>query len=744
MISFPRLLALSLLGVSLNPFGSHAQPESSNPRPTSNQTGNSATSQPPTVPATRPSQMILSLNAAIAMAVQKNIDLRIEAHNSKMATIDAIKSYGVYNPTLNVSGTGGVTAVPGEAFFSTKTMTTTIGLTQYLPTGGNISATTQSGYFSFEPTTTTSKEWQSTAGIAFSQPLLRNAGKETFELNITLSATTLQDSLERFRSSTSDTVSNVINSYNRLYVLRQIQETRNSALISAQALMDGIKKKEPGSAQGLEIANADFAIAQRRKDFIEASRSVTDQETNLRYQIGLDSTIKIIPSDPPSKIEPMETDEMAVKAALEFRSDLKQLRNSLYSARLQERVAKHQSLPDLSINASGGLSGTGYNFGESYRQIGSHPGTYWTAGMQFSVPLGNTTASNEYIKSKIRTEQVQDQIKALSWRIRNDVEYNMRALISARLQMQLADKSSQSAEQRLEQYRKSNLLNTSTIQDVLNAENDLNIARNTQLEAVETFSNAVTKLWKDTGLLLDRHGIRISKSQPWNVTDSQVPGTSLIMEDIPPTTASQATTAATEQEPASEKPTAIALPSTTPSVDAGKVAATESATAQVAATVTGKSTADKTYTLTIGEYLSKSVMADAIAKMKSVGLEPQIKAGPQKLEQVIRLYFAEFPDQLQAQKALKKLQLKKVNGFIMINKKQKYAVYTGSYLDQNSAESEQSRLAKLGIKVRFEKTSNEVSTFQLSAENIRGLEMAQKYAKDLEQQGLKPVVSENP
>ncbi len=743
MISFSRLLVLSLLGVSLNPFGSYAQPESSNPQPTSNQTGNPVTSQPPAVPATRPSQMILSLNAAIAMAVQKNIDLRIEAHNSKMATIDAIKSYGVYNPILNVSGTGGVTAVPGEAFFSTKNMTTTIGLTQYLPTGGNISATTQSGYFSFEPTTTPSKEWQSTAGIAFSQPLLRNAGKETFELNITLSATTLQDSLERFRSSTSDTVSNVINSYNRLYVLRQIQETRNSALISAQALLDGIKKKEPGPAQELEIANAEFAIAQRRKDFIEASRSVTDQETNLRYQIGLDSTIKIVPSDPPSKTEPMETDEMAVKAALEFRSDLKQLKTSLYTAQLQERVAKHQSLPDLSINASGGLSGTGYNFGESYRQIGSHPGTYWTAGMQFSVPLGNTTASNEYIKSKIRTEQVQDQIKALSWRIRNDVEYNMRALISARLQMQLADKSSQSAEQRLEQYRKSNLLNTSTIQDVLNAENDLNFARNTQLEAVETFSNAVTKLWKDTGLLLDRHGIRISKSQPWNVTDSQVPGTSLIM-DLPGT-ASQATTTAAEQEQASEKPTATAPPSgAVPSADAGRMAATESATAQVAATVTSKSTDGKTYTLTIGEYLSKSVMADAIAKMKSVGLEPQIKPGPQKLEQVIRLYFAEFPDQLQAQKALKKLQLKKVNGFIMINKKQKYAVYTGSYLDQNSAESEQSRLAKLGIKVRFEKTSNEVSTFLLSAENIRGLEMAQKYAKDLEQQGLKPVVSENP
>lgn len=518
MISFPRLLVLSLLAVSLPPL----MPEPANSSVPSKPTEESTTTQPETAPETPvpPQQMILSMKAAIAMAVYRNVDLRIEVHNYKMASVEAIKSHGIYNPVLNASGGGGITAVPGEAFFTTKNLTTTVGMTQNLPTGGSISAATQTGFFRFEPATTVSKEWQSTAGLVVIQPLLRNAGKETFELNITLAATTLQDSLERFRAATSDTISNVIASYNRLYVLRQVQKTREAALISAQTLLDGIKNKVPGFAQKLEIANAEFAIAQRRKDFVEASRSVTDQETNLRYLIGLETPLHIIPNDHPSKDEPVETDGQAVKAALDFRSDLKQLKTSLLSAQLQERVARHQSLPELSINASGGLSGTGYNISESYRQISRNPGTYWTTGMQFSVPLGNTAARNEYIKSKIRTEQVQDQIKALTWKIRNEVEYDMRALISARLQIQLADKSSQFAEQRLEEYRKNNLLKMASIQDVLNAENDLNIARNAQLEAGETFSNAVTKLRKDAGLLLDRHGIHIDTSQPGNTADS--------------------------------------------------------------------------------------------------------------------------------------------------------------------------------------------------------------------------------
>jgi len=88
----------------------------------------------------------------------------------------------------------------------------------------------------------------------------------------------------------------------------------------------------------------------------------------------------------------------------------------------------------------------------------------------------------------------------------------MRALISARLQMLLSDTSSKVAEQRLEEYRKNSAQGTASIQDLLNAENDWNNARNSQLEAVEAFSNAVVKLWKDAGVLLDRQGIRIDTS----------------------------------------------------------------------------------------------------------------------------------------------------------------------------------------------------------------------------------------
>ena len=666
-----------------------------------------------------PQQLVLSRGYAVAMAVYRNIDLRIEALNFKMAEIDAAKSWGIYNPILNASGSSGVTAFPGDPSFSAKNKNASIGLTQSIPTGGSISATTQTGFFSVDTTGTPSKNWQSTAGLTVTQPLLKNAGREAVELNIILSANTQQDSLDRFRATTIETVSNVITAYNHLYVLRQTQETRVAALDSARKILDEIRKKAaPRAVQGMELANAEFAIAQRLKDLVEASRSVKDQEVSLRYLIGLESLTSIIPNDPPSRDEPQETEEQAVKAALEQRSDLKQLLMSLKTAELQERVARRQSWPELSVNAGGGFTGSGFNFGESYQQIGNHPGTFWNVGMLFSVPLGNTTAGNEYRKSRIRTEQVHNQIRALSWKVRNDVESDMRALISARLQMQLSERSSHFADQRLEEYRKNNQLGSATIQDVLNAENDRNSAHDAQLEAVETFSNAVIKLRKDTGLLLERQGIHIDTTHPDKLTETKELNPALLV-DTPSLGGSPASTEAVQKPATGDR---------------------EKATPEAHAPVPS---APHRYTLTIGEYEVKSAMADAIKRINRAGLIPIVKSGPTKTKAIIRLQVADYPDQKSALLEIGRLRTLNVNGFMLAGKDGKFTVYAGTSRSQKQAGIEQKRLAALGVKTVLKNASIPRATFILTAGGFATREAAVENATKLEKQGLKATITEN-
>jgi outer membrane protein TolC len=704
-----------------------------------------------------PERVELPRVTAVAMAIQKNIDLRVTALNSAMSRTDVARSRGIYDPFFSASANGGVSAAPGDPFFRTKNANASIGLTQLLPTGGNVTFSPQTGFTTaeFPGDVDSTTDWQSSVGITVSQPLLRNAGKEATELTITLADSTLEESIEQFRFAIIDTVFAVITSYNRLFTLRETLDSRQAALISAEAFLDELRQREQQSSlSAVEIANTEYAIAQRRRDLVDAERNVRDQESSLRYLLGMPSQARIVPIDPPSREEPLETEEQAVQAALAYRPDLKQFRSTLKTTQLLERVAKRQKFPDLSITAGGGLTGTGGSFGDSSKQIEEDPGTFWSAGLFFSVPLGNTAARNDYRRSKLRTEQVQNQIDSLEWRIRDEVESDMRALISARLQMQTADQSLQYAVQRLDGYRENARLGTSTVQDVINAENDLISARIAQMLAIETFAFSVAKLWRDTGVLLDRQNIHLDISRPEKLSEG--PLLAPTPASAPPLLSTPAGAGTEEGEPSPEPN--ITEQQTSPAGDEqgvlpgeGKGQPAEGETKEVGMAVAtaplvpevASAAETGSYTLMVGEFVAASAMATAKEKVTSAGLSPFVTAGPKREVPMIRLHVGDFPNQESARKELVKLRRAGADGFILRNQEGRYDVYDGSYSNQEGAVREQKRLAGRGIKVSLKNVSVPLPTLVLTAGSFPTREAALQEAAKLEQQGLKAVVMEN-
>lgn len=701
--------------------------------------------------ATPPTGMSLSRLAAVEMAIRRNIDVRNEALNAAMADTDAARSRALYDPLLSMSASRSVSSFPGETFGVTTT-NASVGVTQYLPTGGSIAVATQTGYTNADSDLTgvATKSWQSAAGISISQPLLKNAGKEATELSITLAATTRKDALERFRMYVTETVIAVITSYNRLYSLRQTLASRMAALGTLQNLLEETKKAKPGPKQRLDVANVEYALSQRRKELVDAERSVRDQEASLRYLIGMETKSQIVPTDPPARDEPPETEEQAVKMALELRPDLKQLRLALKTSELQERVARHQSLPDLSVTASGGFSGIAGAVGSTYQQIGDGKGRYWSAGMQLSVPIGNTAASNDYRKSKIRTEQAQNQIRALEWKIRNDVEADMRALISARLQLQTTERSHQYAEQRRTEYQKHTRAGATSVQDVINAENDLTTARNAHQDATEAFAYAVAKLWRDMGILLDHQGVRVDTSHPEVLTEATGTTATSVAAASPPAPAASSTPALSGGGPANaHQGTPVAgvvkpaLPDPAPRRSPAPPVATNGAMPKGEVAVKGGSGAGGAgpYTLVVGEYVGKESLADARKKITSAGFSPLVKPGPKKKASMIRLLVGQFPDQKSAGRALGRLRSATADCFILMDENRAYRLYAGTYRDEKGALQEQERLAARGVRVTRERAEIAVPTRLLTVGSYPTREAALKGAARLEGLGVTSVVT---
>lgn len=695
----------------------------------------------------------LSLKAAMAMAISNNLDLRVDALDSAIEKSDLKRSKGIYDPRLNLSVNHGQTFYTGETY-GTKDTTTSASLTQYLPTGGSLSAATYTGYsrpvsdFPDDDWT----DWYTSVGITYVQPLLKNFGKETMELNISLAEFSHEESLEEFRDSVIDTVYSVIKYYNRLYTLRQVLESRQRGLDSAQQLLDQIKKKNTAEAeQGIEIANTEYAISQRLKALVDAERDVSDREAKLRYLIGMKEKSKIIPIDPPSREEPQESIEQALSLAMDKQPELQQLRLDLQSNQLQERVSKRKLLPNLSVTASTGFRGIEDHFSDSIEQIGDGKGKWWSAGLNFSMPLGNKVAKGDYRRNKLRTNQLENRIAAYEWELRDDLEEDMRALISARVQRQVADKAYKIAQQRFESYRQSLARKSSTVQNLLDAENDLIYARNNQTEALEDFANAVAKLWKDIGILLERKNINLNTNDPEKLTAGhmsapyplQIPQahktvatlTSSLKNDAEAQSVSTSVKQATTDN-ATIKTDAL---SHKQSVVNKKVSKSSSPVKNSQLKTTSSVKEKALYTLKIGTFASSELKVNE-KKVKSAGLVPQIQTGPKQSREVFRLFGGKFNLLAEAQKELDRLLTAKAGAFLINKGRSVYLLYAGSYFSIESAQKEQQRLVAHGIDLSVKKTSVKLKTSLLTAGRFHSSEAARVGVQKLAKLGVKAVV----
>jgi len=456
--------------------------------------------------------LYLTVKEAVTLAFQRNLDLKVELYNPALAEADIRRNLGIYDPLLTA-----------DASYNRSTSTNTFGfipinidqfkadagVSQLFSTGGTLAASTGTDWLS-----NSFAYWSSSVNLTFSQPLLQNLGKEATELNINVARLNKTGSLDRFRTKLSDTVAQVRNDYFKLYNLKENLTVQQTALALARKILEETKGRvKAGVLPAMEILNAEFSAASREKSVIDAERAVQDQMDVLRLSLQLEPGRQIVIVDQPTREEYPVLEEAELAQALKNRPELAAQKMTIQINELQERVARNRTLPNLSLNATLGTAGFSQSFSGSYEKAltGSQP--VWGIGLQFSYPLGNRAAENDYIKSRLTREQSQAALYSLESGIGNDVKSAIRLLVSSFKQIEVTARGTAYAEERLRSFRKRNAVGLATTKDVFDVENDLVTAQGNQIQALVDYNNAITQLWHVTGELLDRQGIKVTEKE---------------------------------------------------------------------------------------------------------------------------------------------------------------------------------------------------------------------------------------
>jgi outer membrane protein len=208
--------------------------------------------------------------------------------------------------------------------------------------------------------------------------------------------------------------------------------------------------------------------------------------------------------------------DAAIRNALDKRSDLNQIKNSLAQNDINIRYFRNQTLPDIAANVSyiaTGTSGTqlspvdfssitsgviparsvvaNRSFSSALGDIFQNNFPNWTVGVTVSYPIGASTAETSLARARLQAQQTQTQVKNVQLQITTQVRDVARQVRTNQQRVKAARTSRELQEKKLEAEEKKQAAGLSTTFLVVQAQRDLAQARTLEIRAIADYNKSL-------------------------------------------------------------------------------------------------------------------------------------------------------------------------------------------------------------------------------------------------------------
>lgn len=353
-----------------------------------------------------------------------------------------------------------------------------------------------------------SDQYRSALRFSFSQPLLRNAGRQVNEASIQIAALD-QDGVQlRTRLQTIRILTMVDKAYWNLYESWAALDVRRNQYEYASQNLAMVKRRvSEGLTAAIEINRAEIGVADRMEALIIA-------ETNLKLtQRQLQFLLNELPSGQAGKpwvpvtmpnLVKFEFDrEKLLKDAQESRIELLEQELRLSADQLQIDYLRNQTLPMFTLDYQyGALSGSGNRFSEIGQDLFAGQYQDWSVGLKFEMPISNEARKarldkaieqrmqrlgNKTLQALTVKREIQDAL--------DTVDQNWQRILAARQQVMIAGAN---YEAELKQFNEG----LRTMTEVLETLTRLGEAQLKEIRAINDYQVALIDLTFATGTVL--------------------------------------------------------------------------------------------------------------------------------------------------------------------------------------------------------------------------------------------------
>jgi outer membrane protein len=508
-------------------------------------------------------RLALTLDDAIKMGIENNLDVQVERYSPLIAEMDADAAWGAFDPLAFAEGGYTETQVPNSnILFGTEESVNRStdgfgGISGMLPVlGTEYRAAYDSGRFTTNNTIEAlSPKYTSNWNVSVTQPLLRDLIWNQPWTQVKTSKLFYESSQEGFRGAVMDNVRAIEDAYWNLIAAERAEFVAEKSLETAKALLDQTRTQfEVGVVSKVEVTEAEAGLSQREVALIRARNDYRNQQDvliNLVLGPGLRaaSTLEIDPIDSPVDIITYEIEpESAVERAFENRPEIVQAQKEIERQKVQLAFARNQRLPALDgvfFYGQNGLSGDTNpdfnacrffedddpnippgclldppvqpdvgqgNYTKNWEDYDESP--EYQALARFSIPIPNTTARKNVSRTEFELSRAETRYRRLEQDIILEVRSAARNLRASQEGIVAAEAARRAADEQLRAERIRLEYGESTPFDVLQREEDLVDRENELINAYRAYHLSVTGLDRAQGTILRNRNIAISDVAP--------------------------------------------------------------------------------------------------------------------------------------------------------------------------------------------------------------------------------------
>ena len=481
---------------------------------------------PAPAPGDTRSAMDLTLDDAVKLALDRNLDIAVQRLNPEIADIGVARIRSVYHPALTstISGSG-LSQLPtsqliGGTNVIQDTQTINGGIAQSVPWGGgsfsvaltNFRQTSTSNNVLFNP------QIQSVWSGVYTQPILRGFRTDTTRQSLGVQKVNRDISDVQLRATITNTVSNVRNAYwDYVFAVQSVDVAKQSVDLAMQLVKDNQTRVEVGTMAPIDVVQAQSQAATQQQNLVAAQGAMRTAELALKRLIvggqqDPNWNLRLNPVDRPD-FRPEAIDlEAAVRRALAERTDLDIAKKNMLGNDITLKYLKDQVLPQADFQATYGFAGIGGTQCQRNASLGGDciviPGgvtdTFstlfnskyprWTVAMNFSYPLGTSSQEASVARARVQLNQVQAQVHQIELQVATDVtnaEINVQSGVE---RVQEAQAAREFAQKTLEAEQSKFEVGMSTNYNVILTQRDLATAQSNELQAILNYRKALVEL----------------------------------------------------------------------------------------------------------------------------------------------------------------------------------------------------------------------------------------------------------